>query len=93
MRYMTDDLRIKEIKELIPPAHLIRDLPCSQEASQAVHDARLAATEAGIDAGCLAQALTEAVYKADREAEQDEDIFGGIATAAIEAEPARRQAN
>ena len=26
VRYMTDDLRIKEIKELSPPSHLIRDL-------------------------------------------------------------------
>jgi 3-deoxy-7-phosphoheptulonate synthase len=42
MRFMTDDLRIKEIKELIPPAHLIQELPCSESASQAVHDARLA---------------------------------------------------
>ena len=24
MRYMTDDLRIKEIKELAPPSHLLR---------------------------------------------------------------------
>ena len=28
MRYMTDDLRIREIKELSPPAHLIREFPC-----------------------------------------------------------------
>jgi 3-deoxy-7-phosphoheptulonate synthase len=42
MRYMTDDLRIKEIKELIPPAHLIGELPCSEGASRAVHDARQA---------------------------------------------------
>jgi len=39
---MTDDLRIKEIKELVPPAHLISELACSEEASRAVHDARLA---------------------------------------------------
>jgi 3-deoxy-7-phosphoheptulonate synthase len=37
---MTDDLRIKEIKELSPPSHLIRDFPCSDKASQTVHDAR-----------------------------------------------------
>jgi 3-deoxy-7-phosphoheptulonate synthase len=37
---MTDDLRIKEIKELSPPAHLIREFPCSDRASQTVHDAR-----------------------------------------------------
>ncbi|HXY22563.1 MAG TPA: 3-deoxy-7-phosphoheptulonate synthase, partial [Burkholderiaceae bacterium] len=42
MRFMTDDLRIKEIKELVPPAHLISELTCSEEASRAVHDARLA---------------------------------------------------
>ena len=42
MRFMTDDLRIKEIKELIPPAHLIGELPCSESASRCVHDARVA---------------------------------------------------
>ncbi len=42
MRFMTDDLRIKEIKELIPPANLIGELACSETASHAVHDARLA---------------------------------------------------
>jgi 3-deoxy-7-phosphoheptulonate synthase len=42
MRFMTDDLRIKEIKELVPPANLIGELACSEKASQAVHDARLA---------------------------------------------------
>jgi len=41
MRFMTDDLRIKEIKELVPPANLISELACSEEASRAVHDARL----------------------------------------------------
>jgi 3-deoxy-7-phosphoheptulonate synthase len=42
MRYMTDDLRIKEIKELSPPAHLIREFPCGERASQTVHEARQA---------------------------------------------------
>jgi len=42
MRFMTDDLRIKEIKELIPPANLISELACSETASRAVHDARVA---------------------------------------------------
>jgi 3-deoxy-7-phosphoheptulonate synthase len=37
---MTDDLRIKEIKELSPPAHLIREFPCTDRASETVHDAR-----------------------------------------------------
>ena len=39
VRYMTDDLRIKEIKELSPPAHLIREFPCTDKASRTVHDA------------------------------------------------------
>ena len=43
MRYMTDDLRIREIKELTPPAHLIREFPCGDAASQAVHAGRAAA--------------------------------------------------
>jgi 3-deoxy-7-phosphoheptulonate synthase len=42
MRFMTDDLRIKEIKELVPPANLIGELACSETASCAVHDARVA---------------------------------------------------
>jgi len=42
MRYMTDDLRIKEIKELVPPSVLIQELPCSESASRAVHESRLA---------------------------------------------------
>ena len=42
MRYMTDDLRIREIKELSPPAHLIREFPCSEEVGQVVYGARSA---------------------------------------------------
>lgn len=43
MRYMTDDLRIREIKELAPPSHLIREFPCDETASATVHEARQAA--------------------------------------------------
>ncbi|MFM2445683.1 MAG: hypothetical protein RI936_130, partial [Pseudomonadota bacterium] len=43
MRYMTDDLRIREIKELAPPSHLIREFPCDEAASATVHEARQAA--------------------------------------------------
>lgn len=43
MRHSTDDLRIKEIRELTPPAHLIREFPCEEIASQTVHHAREAA--------------------------------------------------
>jgi 3-deoxy-7-phosphoheptulonate synthase len=40
--HRTDDLRIREIKELAPPAHLIREFPCTDKASATVHDARQA---------------------------------------------------
>ena len=43
MRYTTDDLRIKEIRELAPPAHLIREFPCEEIASATVRRTRLAA--------------------------------------------------
>ena len=43
MTYATDDLRIKEIRELTPPSHLIREFPCGQLASTTVHLAREAA--------------------------------------------------
>ncbi len=38
----TDDLRIREIKELAPPAHLLREFALSATASNVVADARLA---------------------------------------------------
>jgi 3-deoxy-7-phosphoheptulonate synthase len=36
----TDDLRIREIKELAPPVHLIREFPTSNAAAAVVSDAR-----------------------------------------------------
>src|SRR4051812_41509886 len=42
MPFNTDDLRIRAIKELAPPAHLIREFPCSEKAATLVHDARQA---------------------------------------------------
>lgn len=42
MSHNTDDLRIREIKELSPPAHLMREFPCSVEVSTVVHDSRQA---------------------------------------------------
>ena len=42
MRYMTDDLRIKEIKELVPPSHLLREFPCDEASSNTVFEARSA---------------------------------------------------
>ena len=38
----TDDLRIRELKELVPPSHLIREFPCSEKASDTVAHARTA---------------------------------------------------
>ncbi len=42
MAVTTDDLRIRAIKELAPPAHLIREFPCGEKAATVVHDARQA---------------------------------------------------
>ncbi len=38
----TDDLRIKEMKELTPPVGLIQELPCSEQAAQTAFAARQA---------------------------------------------------
>lgn len=40
MRFETDDLKIKEMKELIAPEELIEKLPISDAASKCVYDAR-----------------------------------------------------
>ena len=45
MRSTTDDVRIKEIRELTPPAHLIREFPCEEPMARTVHDSRMAAHE------------------------------------------------
>jgi 3-deoxy-7-phosphoheptulonate synthase len=42
MPYKTDDLRIKEIKELVPPSHVLREFPATEKAAQEVHEARAA---------------------------------------------------
>ena len=42
MTYRTDDLRVREIKELAPPAHVIREIPMTDVASKTVFDARQA---------------------------------------------------
>ncbi|MBI3283959.1 MAG: 3-deoxy-7-phosphoheptulonate synthase AroG [Burkholderiales bacterium] len=36
----TDDLRIREMKELVPPSHLIREFACSDKASETAANAR-----------------------------------------------------
>ncbi|MBC3869211.1 3-deoxy-7-phosphoheptulonate synthase AroG [Undibacterium oligocarboniphilum] len=38
----TDDLRIREMKELVPPSHLIREFACSDKASETAASARQA---------------------------------------------------
>ncbi|HAT33160.1 MAG TPA: 3-deoxy-7-phosphoheptulonate synthase [Janthinobacterium sp.] len=38
----TDDLRIREMKELTPPSHLIREFACSERAGQTAADSRIA---------------------------------------------------
>ncbi|WBF65874.1 MAG: 3-deoxy-7-phosphoheptulonate synthase AroG [Candidatus Kinetoplastibacterium crithidii] len=40
MTYNTDDIRIREIKELNPPANVMKELECTREASETVHSAR-----------------------------------------------------
>src|SRR5665647_3609315 len=42
MIHNTDDLRIKEIKELLPPAHVIREFPATEKAATTVFQARAA---------------------------------------------------
>ena len=38
----TDDLRIREMKELTPPSHLIREFACGDKAEQTASAARIA---------------------------------------------------
>src|SRR5262245_25762571 len=38
MKYRTDDLRIKEIKELLPPARLLGDFPITEKAANSVFE-------------------------------------------------------
>ncbi|NYT81567.1 3-deoxy-7-phosphoheptulonate synthase AroG [Alcaligenaceae bacterium] len=40
MSHNTDDLRIREIKELSPPAHVMREFPCTTAISSTVYGAR-----------------------------------------------------
>src|ERR1043166_4936785 len=40
MKYNTDDLRIKEIKELLPPEHVLREFPIGERAAETVFETR-----------------------------------------------------
>ncbi|HSQ03474.1 MAG TPA: 3-deoxy-7-phosphoheptulonate synthase AroG [Burkholderiales bacterium] len=42
MPYQTDDLRIKEIKELAPPSHLLREFGITEKAARTVYETRTA---------------------------------------------------
>jgi len=42
MKYQTDDLRIKEIKELLPPDHVLREFPIADRAAETVYETRRA---------------------------------------------------
>ena len=42
MPISTDDLRIREIKELTPPSHLVREFPCTERASRTAFSGRSA---------------------------------------------------
>ena len=41
-QYRTDDLRIKEIKELVPPSHVLREFPISEKAAKLIYETRSA---------------------------------------------------
>lgn len=42
MPHNTDDLRIREIKELLPPSHLLREIACSEQAANTTYASRTA---------------------------------------------------
>jgi 3-deoxy-7-phosphoheptulonate synthase len=42
VRHNTDDVRIEEIKELLPPAHVLREFPITSVASDTVYETRAA---------------------------------------------------
>src|SRR5438094_1640404 len=42
MQYRTDDLRIKEIKELLPPSHILREFSITEKAAKTVYETRQA---------------------------------------------------
>jgi len=42
MHFKVDDVRIREIKEVAPPAHLLREFPCSEEIEKLIYNTRQA---------------------------------------------------
>ena len=39
-RFAVDDVRIREIKELSPPAHILREFPATEKAASVTYEAR-----------------------------------------------------
>ncbi len=42
MKHITDDVRIREIKELSPPGHILREFPTTDKAAETTYEARQA---------------------------------------------------
>ncbi len=42
MPYRTDDIRIREIKELVPPSHVLREFPVTENAARTTYETRQA---------------------------------------------------
>ena len=42
MPYRTDDIRIREIKELVPPSHVLREFPLTEKAARMTYETRQA---------------------------------------------------
>jgi 3-deoxy-7-phosphoheptulonate synthase len=42
MKYQTDDVRIKEVNELVTPSHVLRELPLTEAAAKTTYEARQA---------------------------------------------------
>ena len=40
MQYQTDDIRIKEVNELVTPSHILRELPLTEAAAKTTYEAR-----------------------------------------------------
>ena len=73
----TDDLRIRERKELTPPAHLIREFPAGDKAEQTAAGARLALHRAGGNDGHVGTQVKHIVD--DVGGQQDHDFFANFA--------------
>ena len=55
MKHIVDDVRIREIKELSPPAHILREFPATEPAAATTFEARAGIHRIlhGADDGCI----------------------------------------